>query len=94
MPTDDFEPIGHDGFGAPLYDHQVDPLPDFRMRWITGIDPAELDEDVKLTIAWGDIFPISVETRVTVLEDDMAELFWGCSIRPLCDRQIPSKGTE
>lgn len=89
------EPVGYDGFGAPLYDHQVaDPYPHFVSRFIVGIDPATLDEDVIMTVAWGDVFPITVETRVRVLEDDMVELFFGGGVIPLCDRRIPTRGTE
>lgn len=89
------EPIGYDGFGAPLYEHQVDdPYPAFVSRWIAGIDPADLDDDVKMTIAWGDVFPITVETRVRFLEDEVVELLWGGDVIPLCDRRIPTRGTE
>lgn len=75
-------------------EHPIDPLPEFRQRWICGVDPADLDEDVRMTIAWGNVFPITIETKVSVLEDDMVELFFGGGVIPLCDRRIPTRGTE
>lgn len=83
------EPLSYDRLVA-----DEDPFPLFAARFIVGIDPAELDEDVVMTLAGGDIFPITVETRVTVLEDDVAELFWGGNLIPLCDRRPPAKGQE
>ncbi len=77
------EPIGHDGFGAPIYPHQI------RVHWS---DPAPMTRESLLE--WhlaGDLLgaQIRAEERLTARR-------LGLSIdgRQFCQRQIPEMGQE
>lgn len=97
------EPVAYDGFGAPLYAHQlasdeIPVAPDhvFPLRFIAGVDPADIDlQAIKLDVIWQIPEPMTVRTiPFGPVGLEVIELLTGLPFIPLCDRQLPAEGQE
>lgn len=90
------EPVGYDGFGAPVYD--LDWLaPDysfveaFPRRFMAGVDQA--------TIVWGQPASLSIAFDAESMSEtiEAIRLLIGdptFGLVPLCDQKIPARGAE
>lgn len=81
MTQEDPKVVGYDGFGAPIYDHQVEERPRLEptSHWLTIADiQDQLDE---------------VDNLVAMLAEAMATPYTDDD-RPLCERRIPERGQE
>lgn len=71
-----------------------DPHPAFVQRFIVGIDPSAIDpEEIKgLNVLWQIPEPMTIQTRH--LDPEVLEILFGGPVVPLCNREIPERGTE
>jgi len=88
------EPVGYDGFGAPLYAHQIgNEVLDLGWMPMRLIIPDDVElEDIKIDVLWQIPEPMTIETRH--LDPDLLELIFGGPVVPLGARQIPAEGVE
>lgn len=63
-------------------------------RFIVGIDPATNPADLKIDpmVIWQIPKPMTITTRN--IDPELLELIYGQAVVPLCNREIPTKGTE
>jgi hypothetical protein len=85
-----------DSFDRNLGHTVLDPYPGFVQRFICGIDPGDIKpEDLKPSpmVIWQIPEPMTIESR-WIADPDILEILFGQPVVPLCNRQIPTKGTE